>query len=90
MIDKDDLVKGTKARPSLSKWWILGSLGISTTIAIVLTKNFELFQPLENAIAQSENQYQRWGASQPLTNPWLLMPFAFGGGLLASISPCIL
>ena len=59
-------------------------------IAIFLTKNLELLQPLENAISQSENQYQKWGNSQSLTNPWLLMPFAFGGGLLASISPCIL
>ena len=90
MIDKDDLVKVNKARPSLSKWSILVSLGVFTAISIVLAKNFELFQLLENAISQGENQYQRWGESQPLTNPWLLIPFAFGGGLLASISPCIL
>jgi cytochrome c-type biogenesis protein len=90
MIDKDDFVKVTKTRPSLSKWSILVSLGIFTTIAIVLTKNSEWFQPVENFISQSENQYEKWGESQPLTNPWLLIPFAFGGGLLASISPCIL
>ena len=90
MIDKDDLVKVTKARPSLSKWSILVGLGIFTTIAIVLTKNSEWFQPIENFISQAENQYEKWGESQPLTNSWLLIPFAFGGGLLASISPCIL
>ncbi len=59
-------------------------------IAIVLTKNSEWFQPIENFISQSENHYQKWGDSQSLTNPWLLIPFAAGGGLLASISPCIL
>jgi cytochrome c-type biogenesis protein len=90
MIDKDDLVKVTKTRPYLSKRLMLVSLGIFTTIAIVLTKNSEWFQPIENFISQSENQYEKWGTSQPLTNPWLLIPFAFGGGLLASISPCIL
>jgi cytochrome c-type biogenesis protein len=90
MIDKDDLVKVTKTRPYLSKWSILVSLGIFTAIAIVLTKNSEWFQPVENFISQTENQYEKWGESQPLTNPWLLIPFAFGGGLLASISPCIL
>jgi cytochrome c-type biogenesis protein len=90
MIDKDDLVKVTKTRRYLSKWSILVSLGIFTTIAIILTKNSEWFQPVENFISQSENQYEKWGESQPLTNPWLLIPFAFGGGLLASISPCIL
>jgi cytochrome c-type biogenesis protein len=90
MIDKDDLVKVTKTRPYLSKWSILVSLGVFTAIAIVLTKNSEWFQPIENFISQTENQYEKWGESQPLTNPWLLIPFAFGGGLLASISPCIL
>jgi cytochrome c-type biogenesis protein len=90
MIDKDDLVKVTKTRPSLSKWSILASLGIFTTIAIVLTKNAEIFQPIDNIVSQAENNYQKWGESQPLTNPWLLIPFAAGGGLLASISPCIL
>ena len=90
MIDKDDLVKVTKARPSLSKWSMLVGLGIFTTIAIVLTKNSEWFQPIENFISQAENQYEKWGESQPLTNSWVLIPFAFGGGLLASISPCIL
>jgi cytochrome c-type biogenesis protein len=90
MIDKDDLVKVTKTRRYLSKWSILVSLGIFTTIAIVLTQNSEWFQPIENFISQTENQYEKWGASQPLTNPGLLIPFAFGGGLLASISPCIL
>jgi cytochrome c-type biogenesis protein len=90
MIDKDDLAKVTKTRPYLSKWSILVSLGIFTAIAIVLTKNSEWFQPIENFISQTENQYEKWGESQPLTNLWLLIPFAFGGGLLASISPCIL
>jgi cytochrome c-type biogenesis protein len=90
MINKDDLVKVTKTRPYLSKWSMLVSLGIFTTIAIVLTKNSEWFQPIENFISQTENQYETWGESQSLTNPWLLMPFAFCGGLLASISPCIL
>jgi cytochrome c-type biogenesis protein len=90
MIDKHDLIKVTKTRPYLSKWSILLSLGIFTTIAIVLSKNSALFQPLEEMISHGENQYQKWGENQPLTNPWLLIPFAAGGGLLASISPCIL
>lgn len=61
-----------------------------TTIAILLTKQLNLLELLESAIAKAENNYQQWGDRQPLTNPWLLVAFAFGGGLLASISPCIL
>jgi cytochrome c-type biogenesis protein len=87
---KNTFLQISKAGQNSPKWSILMSLGIFTTIAIVLTKNSEWFQPIENFISQSENQYEKWGASQPLTNPWLLIPFAFGGGLLASISPCIL
>lgn len=90
MIDKDNLVKKIKPRSFLSKWWILVGLGFFTAIAIGLTKNAEIFQPIDRIVAQAENSYQKWGASQPLTNLWLLIPFAFGGGLLASISPCIL
>jgi cytochrome c-type biogenesis protein len=90
MTDKNEISKITKLRPHLSKWTMLLSLGIFTAIAIVLTNNAEIFQPIENIISQAENQYQKWGDSQPLTNPWLLIPFAAGGGLLASISPCIL
>lgn len=65
-------------------------LAILTAIAIGLIHNFDLFGSLEKSIAKTENQYQKWGARQLLVNPWIAMPFAFGGGLLASISPCIL
>ncbi len=87
---KNTLLKITKTSQTLPKWSILLGLGILTTIAIVFTKDLNLLEPLETQIAQAENNYQKWGASQPLTNPWLLIPFAAGGGLLASISPCIL
>ncbi len=92
---KNTLLKITKAKHRLPKWSIWLGLAILTMLAIILAKYFdrdlqELFQPLEGLIAQTENHYQKWGESQPLTNPWLLIPFAAGGGLLASISPCIL
>jgi cytochrome c-type biogenesis protein len=87
---KNTFLQINKVGRALPKWSILLGLAIFTTIVIVLAQNFELFQPLENAIAQGENHYQKWGESQPLTNQWLLIPFAAGGGLLASISPCIL
>ena len=87
---KNTLLKMAKTGQILPKWSTLLGLAILTTIAIVFTRDLNLLEPLETQIAQTENNYQKWGASQLLTNPWLLMPFAFGGGLLASISPCIL
>jgi cytochrome c-type biogenesis protein len=91
---KNKLLNTTKTRRLfLAKWSIWIGLTILTTIAIVLAKYFDLsqlWQPLEHLIANTENHYQKWGETQPLSNPWLLIPFAAGGGLLASISPCIL
>jgi cytochrome c-type biogenesis protein len=49
-----------------------------------------LLHPVEKVISGAENSYQEWGETQSLQNPWILLPFATGGGLLASISPCIL
>jgi cytochrome c-type biogenesis protein len=83
-------LKITKIRQNLPKWWIWVGLAMLTTIAILLTKQLNLLELLESAIARTENQYQQWGERQLLTNPLLLISFAFGGGLLASISPCIL
>ncbi|MBE9225916.1 cytochrome c biogenesis protein CcdA [Phormidium sp. LEGE 05292] len=41
-------------------------------------------------VAVVENSYQQWLKSQNTANPLVLVPLAFVGGLLASISPCIL
>ncbi len=86
---KNAILKITKIH-GLPKWWIWLGLGIFTTAIILLTSGIDLLHPLEKLVSQGENSYQKWGASQPLTNPWFLIPFAAGGGLLASISPCIL
>jgi cytochrome c-type biogenesis protein len=87
---KTAIVKIVRPRRYLPKWSIWLTIVIGTITTIVLTKNIDLFQPLDRLIAQTENHYQKWGESQTLTNPWVLIPFAAGGGLLASISPCIL
>ncbi len=86
---KNTILKVTNFR-RLPKWWMWLGLGIFACIAILLTNNSVLLHPIEEFVSQAENSYQKWGASQPLTKPWFLLPFAAGGGLLASISPCIL
>lgn len=89
---KNTLTQIATARKNLPKWSILLGLAILTIVAVVLPKyiSLDLFQPLERIISEAENQYEKWGTIQSLTNPWLLIPFAAGGGLLASVSPCIL
>ena len=87
---KNKLLKVTKNRQKTIERLIYLGIAIAIVIAIVSTKNLNLIESLEALIARSENQYQQWGDSQSLAQPWVLIPFAAGGGLLASISPCIL
>ena len=65
-------------------------LGILTIVGILITHNIDLSGAIDRLVSQAENSYQKWEKSQPLTNPLFLIPFAALGGLLASISPCIL
>jgi cytochrome c-type biogenesis protein len=45
---------------------------------------------IERLISLAENSYQQWFSKQDTANPLVLMPLAFVGGLIASVSPCIL
>lgn len=48
------------------------------------------FQAIVDFSAQVGNRYERWFGQQVTANPLFLLPLAFAGGLLSSISPCIL
>lgn len=71
------------------KWLIYIGLGV-TALILVLTFGSTLGRPLEHFISLIENRYQQWFDQQNTTNPFILLPLAFLGGLLASVSPCIL
>lgn len=60
------------------------------TLVAVVGFGPQLSRPLEVWIGVVENRYQRWFDTQNTANPLILLPLAFGGGLLASVSPCIL
>lgn len=71
------------------KWCIFGGLAIiGFVLALLVTE--PLSKALEYAISVVENRYQDWFDQQDTTNPLVLMPLAFIGGLIASVSPCIL
>lgn len=83
--------KDRASRPSkLSKKWLFyGSLGLlSLILAIALGP--AIGHPIEQAISQVENHYQQWFSQQDTANPLVLLPLAFIGGGIASVSPCIL
>jgi cytochrome c-type biogenesis protein len=68
-------------------------LFIAATITILLISQVNwtlLFQPIQNLAFEMDANYYRWFSKQATTNPFILIPLAFLGGLVASISPCIL
>jgi len=71
------------------KWFVFGGLALLGLLIALLT-NGPVSQGLEHIISVVENRYQEWFAQQDTANPLVLMPLAFIGGLIASVSPCIL
>jgi cytochrome c-type biogenesis protein len=66
-------------------------LFLGTILLILGVHYFEAASSgLEYVISLMENTYQQWFGKQNTTNPLILFLLAFIGGLLASVSPCIL
>ncbi len=71
------------------KWLLFGGLALlGLVLALLITG--PISQTLEHLISFVENRYQEWFSKQDTANPLVLMPLAFIGGLIASVSPCIL
>jgi cytochrome c-type biogenesis protein len=67
--------------------WLAFLSGVAIAI-IIGNRACELLLPLETIVAESERSYQNIFTN--FDRPYLLLPLAFGGGAIASISPCIL
>lgn len=81
--------KASRRSKVSKKWLIYGGLGLLSLI-LVLTLGSVISHPIERGISIVENLYQQWFAQQDTANPFVLLPLAFVGGVLASVSPCIL
>lgn len=79
----------TKISKVPKKWlfWV-GLVVLGLVLALVITG--PIFQTIEHLISVTENRYQEWFVQQDTANPMVLFTLAFIGGLIASISPCIL
>jgi cytochrome c-type biogenesis protein len=62
----------------------------SIILIILLSKFQNIDANLAGLVAQIEVPYQEWLENQNKSNPFILIPLAFFGGLIASISPCVL
>jgi cytochrome c-type biogenesis protein len=83
-----DPIKSRRSKIS-QKWLIYIGLGLLSLI-VVLTLSPIISHPIEQVISIIENRYQHWFTQQDTANPFILLPLAFIGGLIASVSPCIL
>lgn len=59
-------------------------------LALIAPHFGSLYELLGQWVSQIENPYYQWFQQQNLSNAFVLIPLAFLGGLLASISPCVL
>ncbi len=79
----------TKKSRLKKSWLFFGGLFLFGLI-IALVSNGPISQGIEHFVSVVENQYEEWFTQQDTTNSLILFPLAFIGGLIASISPCIL
>ncbi len=72
-------------------WGLCLVLFLGALSLVVITSQWSSWTGgLDHFIAAVENRYQGWFDQQNTSNPLVLLPLAFLGGLLASFSPCIL
>ncbi|UBF26886.1 cytochrome c biogenesis protein CcdA [Kovacikia minuta CCNUW1] len=80
-----------KFRPS--KLVLLISLGAAAAFlvfAVDYLNRGELLMGFDNFVTDLGSNYRQWFRQQPTSNLLVLLPLSFFGGLVASISPCIL
>jgi len=75
------------------KFFLPCLLFLVAIIAVLLISKVNwifLLQPIQNFAFEIDANYTRWFRKQVIDSPFILMLLAFLGGLIASISPCIL
>lgn len=81
------------AKPNFSKWLLLGLLFFGTILLVLAVKFLDrngLSEASDNFVLGLGDRYQQWFSNQSTKNPFVLLSLSFIGGLVASISPCIL
>jgi cytochrome c-type biogenesis protein len=74
----------------IKKSWLIFSGLFLLGLIITLLSTGPISEQIEYLISVVENQYTQWFNQQNSANPIILFSLAFLGGLIASISPCIL
>ncbi|MFB2897151.1 cytochrome c biogenesis protein CcdA [Aerosakkonemataceae cyanobacterium BLCC-F50] len=80
-------------KPKFSGWFLFGALFGVTILVILASKLFSengISAAIDNFVLGIGDRYQQWFSEQNTNNPLVLFSLSFAGGLIASISPCIL
>jgi cytochrome c-type biogenesis protein len=79
------------AKSRQSKRWLYGILFAGSIVLTIAAYHASaLYSGMAYLVSQIETPYQQWLEQQNTSSPFVLVPLAFVGGLIASISPCIL
>lgn len=90
LVKSDTLIKSAQKKWKLKKSWLLWGGLFLLGLLVALVTNGPIAEKIEYLISLVENNYKEWFTQQETNNPLILFSFAFIGGLIASISPCIL
>ena len=74
-----------------SKFLLPGLLFVGTVLLILAVSFIDwtpIFQPIQDLVFIIEESYREWLVKQSINNPLVLLPLAFAGGLISSLSPC--
>lgn len=83
----------TQIRRPPTKLLMLVGLAVGTFLLIWAVNQFSqstAYRSLEEITFWLGETYERWFNQQSVNNPFILLGLSFAGGLVASISPCIL
>lgn len=83
----------SESKRSIKRWLGLGALGLLGLGLVIWASQMrliEVLRPMQSFVFWLEDLYRPWMIQTTTQNPVLLLPMAFLGGLIASLSPCIL
>lgn len=84
--------KQTSSTQKKKPRFVIPSLLFVGTVVLILGVSFidwtPIFQPIQDVIFVIEETYREWLVKQSTNNPLVLLPLAFAGGLISSLSPC--
>ena len=90
VIKEQTQMQSVPKKSQFKKSWLVWAGLFLFGLLIALATNGPIAENIEYGISIVENTYKEWFTQQDTSNPVLLFVFAFIGGLIASISPCIL